>query len=681
MSSDLGYPLLMLTRVALAFLMMYVLIPTWLTRPEPPADGVWDRMFAGLINISCLTICVVYVLVFSRLYETFSLLFAYGLASVLLRRRRRARSAAAAAPTGTGALVRMLDITEDRAGVLHGFTRTFRRKLVGWSRSTGRRWWGWLIDPWVLLFPGAIIIWSGIIRLRYALHHAAFSLSDTYEHLAWVKYFGMNQVYQDGIYPQGYHTLISAMHKLTYIDPYWMIRFLGGIGTTILVVAVYHYTLRLTKDHGASLIALAIYGLVSDQRFPSMLMRQQAALPQEFALIFALPALYFLSLYLQGHRRSHLLLFVEAVAITLLVHPYSTLYLLIWAAIQVVVSWCSRQASWREIARLALYGLPATVIGVAPYAIGLLLGKQWFGAAFQFVRDSIGQTGAELSGSWWSRLVAHNLYLDLLLPCAALAALAALLRRTEQRAAQLATAISAVVMLLLYRSADLGLPQLSEVSRTGVFLAPLLAVTCSLGVFALARLLFGWFRQGKRIVPWVTKTAAAVACVLVVSYGMPALPAAEPVEYDAAAANYLQIKTDLPVMDWTIVGPSEQYQQAVGIGWHYDLLRFIQDFSLTDAGDPDFDLPIPTHHIFVFLEKHSLLDGTLTSQVDANQPLEPEGPDPYQQYYRSPSQRALLEAKLLRWMERYRQAHAGVSVYYEDEQLLIYQIEHEIITP
>jgi hypothetical protein len=73
-----------------------------------------------------------------------------------------------------------------------------------------------------------------------------------------------------------------------------------------------------------------------------------------------------------------------------------------------------------------------------------------------------------------------------------------------------------------------------------------------------------------------------------------------------------------------------------------------------------------------------LIDQRDVSLLDSNLPLSAAGPDPYTQYYRSAEQRALLMAKAWQFMQCYRQSHDGVSVYYEDENLLVYRIVHEI---
>ncbi len=673
MVGSLGYNLLMLARVSLAYLVLYVVMPTLITRVDAPANGIWDRMFAGLTHATCLTIVIVHVLVACRLYETFSLLFAYALVLFLWQRSRN-RSQALPAATGMGVVVRLLDASESRLGFVWGLVALLRQWYSGWSAKWSVLWQKITREPFLFILPTALLLGSAWTRLGHSFTHAAYSLSDSYEHLAWVKYLGSNQIYADGVYPEGYHAIISALAKLSFIDPYWLIRFFGGIGTSVLVAAIFYFTLRLTQSHAAGLVALAVYGLVSDVRFPSGLARQTAALPQEYSLIFGLTAIYFLSLWLEHRRFGHLLVFLEATAITVLIHPYTTIYLVVWSVLIAGLHLLLGRTGLKPVLQAGMLGAVAAALGTVPMLMGRLFGKAWFGAATQFVLGSIGRSGVPPTDSWWMRLISANPYLNLLLPLCLLAWLGALIDRAALRIRLLSTTAIALVMLVLYRATELGLPELSEQSRTGVFLAPWLAIIAGAGVASLSTLL----SAGRRL--WtrrISKGLALTVCAVIVVYATPALPQATPVEYDAAALNYLRIKSEFPVTDWTIIGPSEQFQQVLGIGWHYDLLRFVQDFSLEDAADADFRLPIPTHHIFFYIEKQSLLDQARVEDADVTRQLEQEGSDPYNQYYRSADQRHLLQSKAWHWVENYRRTHAGVSIFYDDGQLVVYHIVHQ----
>lgn len=674
MVENLGYNLLMLARVSLAYLMLYIVVPTLITRVDAPANGFWDRLFAGLTHATFLTIVIVHLLVSCRLYETFSLLFAYALLLVCWQ-RAHGRSRATPVSAEAGVLVRLLDASESRLGFVLGLAALLRQWLAGWSTASSALWRKIAREPFLLVLPTALLLGSAWTRLGHSLSHAAYSLSDSYEHLAWVKYLGSNQIYPDGVYPEGYHAIISALAKLSFIDPYWLIRFFGGIGTTVLVATIFYFALRLTRSHAAGLAALAVYGLISDARFPSGLVRQTAALPQEYSLVFGLTALYFLGLWLEHQRFGHLLVFLEATAITVFIHPYTTIYLVVWSVIIAVLHLLSRRTRLKQVLWAGALGAFAAVLGAVPMLIGRLCGKAWFGAATQFVLDSMGRSSVPPpDGALWTRLISVNPYLNLLLPGCVLVWLGALADRSAQRTRLIPATIISLAMLVLYRASELGLPELSEQSRTGVFLAPFLAVVAGGAVVSIGALLSAGRRSRTAI---ISRGLALAACAAIIVYATPPLPAAEPVEYDAAASNYLRIKNEFPVMDWTIVAPAEQFQQVLGIGWHYDLLRFVQDFTLEEAENADFRLPIPTHHVFFYVELRSLLDQAPVEDADVTRELDPEGPDPYTQYYRSQDQRHLLQSKAWHWMEAYRQTHSGVTVFYEDGQLLIYHLVHQ----
>jgi len=148
-------------------------------------------------------------------------------------------------------------------------------------------------------------------------------------------------------------------------------------------------------------------------------------------------------------------------------------------------------------------------------------------------------------------------------------------------------------------------------------------------------------------------------------------------EYEAAANSYLKIKQEFTALDWTIIGPPEQYQQALGYGWHSDILRFVQEHSAEELANPQYKLPIPTHDIFFYTEKVPLFYNKAVTEEDARLALETEEGDPYSQYYLDGEQRRILQAKAIQLAEAYRQSHSGVTIYYEDEALRIYRFHHE----
>jgi hypothetical protein len=150
-------------------------------------------------------------------------------------------------------------------------------------------------------------------------------------------------------------------------------------------------------------------------------------------------------------------------------------------------------------------------------------------------------------------------------------------------------------------------------------------------------------------------------------------------EYDAAVHCYLTIRRDYSPLNWTIVAPVEQYQQVLGRGWHYELSRFVLEFTPEQVSQPRFSFPIPTTDIFIFVEKVPLGRTTPLTAEDAARPLQPmsEVNNPTAYYYRTAANRAAVQARALALIEAYSSTHAGVSIYYEDEQLRVYHIKHQ----
>ena len=66
---------------------------------------------------------------------------------------------------------------------------------------------------------------SAIIRIHHSVTHYYYPSSDPYVHLKWVKSLGANQIYVDGVYPFGFEAIISALHTIINIDPYFILRF------------------------------------------------------------------------------------------------------------------------------------------------------------------------------------------------------------------------------------------------------------------------------------------------------------------------------------------------------------------------------------------------------------------------------------------------------------------------
>ena len=125
----------------------------------------------------------------------------------------------------------------------------------------------------------------------------------------------------------------------------------------------------------------------------------------------------------------------------------------------------------------------------------------------------------------------------------------------------------------------------------------------------------------------------------------------------------LRIAHSLPASQWTIVGPREQRLEIARPEAYLDVGEFVRRYHAR-AGLRQFRFDLPGRYLFVFVEKHPL------TVEDAS--LFPEAVGTTGGSY-LPNTRARLQREALDLCENYSRTHACASVYYEDDDLRVYQ--------
>lgn len=677
------YVLAMMFKVLLAFVVVFIVIPWKIVRFDSEADKFLDKVFICLIHSTLIIILVAHILAFSKLYEYFSLVFVLFLIIIISKYWSVKTWPALAEALGVRAIVHILDLSEGRLGL----KEQLRQKWTSWCALRKARvslfFRSYCRDPFAFYLPLAVILAAAYLRFEHSIFNGTFTLSDTYGHLAWSKRMGLNEIYYYGVYSYGLHSIISAISKLFFLDAYWICRFLGPLAGAFLVLSVYYFALRTTENKAASLLSAVVYGLVTHSDFPSAAYRQTALLTQEYATIFVLPGLYFFWVYLKSRKLNYLLLFAAALSVTAFIHPFATFFLAFWSGIMFLAAWIPLKVNYRTIFAYGLYSFGAILIALVPLGIGLLMGMDFYGSSADFIKESVSTN--------WSG-ISLNQFVDIMLSGGVLqdgALIAACgliiisfllfrLKRNINAILVLTVSVGAILTFLQYRADKLSLPVLIAPFRTGTFLALLIPVVYSWGIFLIIIMISSISATNlRRLKEITTKTLTVTLCLIVIYMHPPGDLYKELLEYEAAVQNYLVIKRDFPALDWTIVGPTEQLEQVIGVGWHSDILRLVQRYTPEEVGKPGFKWPIPTSHIFFYTEKIPFHWGRPVALSDAEKELEPEGNDPFSQYYHTGDQRAILEAKAIRLMEAYRANH-DMSIFYEDEEMRIYYVYQKL---
>ena len=190
----------------------------------------------------------------------------------------------------------------------------------------------------------------------------------------------------------------------------------------------------------------------------------------------------------------------------------------------------------------------------------------------------------------------------------------------------------------------------------------------------LAGFLFNAIAEAGQVISakWSETFFLALVLALSCNFLLPSVPKLTYVEYDIAARKTLEIKNLMPRNTWTIAAPTEQLAEIYGSGWYEDLATFVEKYQ-DRVKDPQFSFPLGNTDLFVFVEKVPFVTFANEPDVLPNSILS----DRTFRHYRSTAGRSSLEFEALQLCEAYRQNHADSKIYYENEQLRIYQFKVE----
>lgn len=169
---------------------------------------------------------------------------------------------------------------------------------------------------------------------------------------------------------------------------------------------------------------------------------------------------------------------------------------------------------------------------------------------------------------------------------------------------------------------------------------------------------------------WAEIFCLGLAIALSCNFLLPLTPQLTYLEYDIAARKTLEIKNLFPRNGWSLAAPIEQLAEIYGSGWYEDLALFVEQYA-DKVSDPEFQFPISGTDLFVFVEKIPFV-------TFPNEPISLPNSilgDRTYRYYRSTAGRASLEYEALQMCESYRQNHSDSQIYFENEELRIYQFK------
>lgn len=648
--------LYMLLKLITGYFLLYYMLPATLGK-KLDRETVGDRFFTSLIHSHVFVIIVVHLLVAFRIYESLSLMFVIAIVYFAILGYLYKTNEIS---PGLLFVLRLFDMSDKNIGLKVHFqhlAHVIRKKvesgfagLVQYLRSNPIK-----IIIIILLFAA-----SAFIRLKHSLIHNYFASSDPYVHLKWAKLLADQQIYVDGIYPYGYQSVISAMSTIYHFDPYYILRFLGPLSGLFIVISIYYFVKKITRDNfWAAALSVLVYFLFSFHF--GFLWRQLSSLSMEYAAIFLLPGIYYFYQYLKLNQRRFLILSGETLFVTFMISPFITFALV---AAFMILGLVHLKSIFHERHWLHIFSVFAAAgfTAVLPMIIALLAGKEFHTPSIQFLTDHIGQTNTNFQPDQLLATFIGNTALLLYLVIVVTMLILLTIKKPKDPVYGTMAAIS-FVYFIMYQAENLDLPTLIAPYRMEVAFTITASVVFALFVAGFRQL----FSQKKNDPPFIQSGLVLIVISLLLYRAEWTLPEPSQYQYEEVVEAYLNIKNEFPYQLWTIISP-EEYSFAIGYGWHYHLKEFMEK---VDQGLENPFSTIPTPYIFVFTEKIPLHSQQPVSRQAAGSPF-PETDDT--NGFISGEERLILESRVYYWMEDQGVKLADVEIYMDTPRVRIYKI-------
>lgn len=678
-------PPVVLARVIIGVALAFVVVPA-LVLPRPAsARTSLDAVVIRSVRWMAIALVLVLTLAILRMFHVIPLMLIFAYLWYRKQRRTEGFDAGKLVSLPHELFLRFTDTAErmqeeGRAAAHVGLAGRLRRLIgapVRWIEGAGLR------ERLVLGVPIVGVLGASLwLRVGDAFNFETLSPPEAYVFLTWAKALVDQQIFVDGLYPYGLPAFIAFLDKaVAGVDIYETVRYTGPIVTSLIICGLFYAVLRLTANPGAAVLAAGAFGLFGTMFYwHEPWTRQAGPLPHELGLAVALFTLPFAVLAVTERNREHVTTVGAGALAVGLIHPVPLGLLLGLVVAGVIGAVIGHRGGGAQAVRTIGAALVGGALSFAWFPIGLLAGIPVFrGLDSPFQALDI-ELEPFLVGAYATSAIGHtplSIIGGVGVVLAVLAGLVLLRRlgRPVVAAQMVGLACAAAVAVVLYDVRWLPLP-------TNI-LAPLgnitgVTVALALGVgFAAVTSIGLLYRDVLRR----TVVILALAGVGLGSIGNlfplgPTLRA--PSEYETMANITREIMRSQDAFTYTIVGTPQQRQAVQGVGTFVELWVFARDVTLRDARDPGFvlpdassllfaadlgeTLPIPTADIYLFVEK-------IPFPVPEAEPV-----GPTEEFYYDREKRGRIMAAVFGWAEFYRFYQTDMTVFYEDDEIIVYRI-------
>lgn len=684
--------------VMAAYFTLIILLTSFMLKPITKNKSIFTKFLIYLVVGNFYIINIVYVLaylhIFNQLVLALSLVFISVFIRIILDKE--------------DAKLNYLKTKEAIVGLING---EYGKKLflIRKIQSIKLK----LKSICIELFKGRIIEWAVFLSvLSYNIYYysynsikyISFGAPDEEVHLYWIQSLIRGKIFPSGVYPHGFHNILSAISVLFGINAATVINYFSIVSMIFIMTMLYFGLRKILKSKYAALLGFMAYSLLNVFDIEAIY-RFQFSIPQEYGMIMLMPMAIFLFKYLSDKKLINLVLFGMCFSMTVSIHFYISI-IAICLTISICIVYFYIIIKKRLFFKLLVCGIISIIIAIAPLATGVALGNEveqsmdWAVRVIQGKEydDEVTDEQMKDSFNWnifineaqdeitkhvvYNIKVMYTLIILILLTIMYNIFMILLKRSKEVSLYQLSFALNQILLILLILCRPLQISTVMESKRVAIFFAYYSPIFIAMQFEVLYRT-YGINKTTKKIISGLTFIAIPVAFVLIFNNSL--IKTKPPFYYFQTKGAMLvdnNIIKNYNDFTWTIVSPVNDISVILNNGYHYELSNFILQ---QENWNEEKEIIIPTKYVFIYIEKRPIINygnyfyhddiaitnRELVSYDDAIIPLESglNNNEYYKEY------RSILMSKAYYWAKEYIKYFPNeMNIYYEDDEIVVYRI-------
>lgn len=333
-----------------------------------------ERSVSDFLKMSMILLVVGNLLVLLRLFELLSLGMILIFVGLRIYQRRQAKKGLGNSSVSAEALIYdYFDGKYKLTQVLAGYARKQSLRVTQELRKR--------MSPRTKLIGTvsmlAVLITSSFTRFYEGVVHPSISYADRYSTLKWMKDIRVNQMFADGVLPQGFHIYWATIQEFARIDAIHVVQYTGLFTPLLIMGSIYFFLTRVTGYRMSGIAGMAVYAFLGGVADPHFWQWQLEASPRTFAHIFLLPALYFYIVYVRKGYLDAFYTMAAGMIVIAFIDPKTSMYLLAGIGLVSLYMAAAKMRSSRlSMRKMFLTWAGSIGVSVAPMAIGFLSGKE-----------------------------------------------------------------------------------------------------------------------------------------------------------------------------------------------------------------------------------------------------------------------------------------------------------------